>query len=770
MSETTPNQRNTSPKRRKKKKKRSYKGIFAFLWSFFFIGVLAFGFLLFAISNAWFGFPELPNGEALENPKNSLASEVYSADKVLLGKFYIQDRSNIEYQDLPEHLINALIATEDSRFHNHAGIDFYGLATAIYRTLKGSPSGASTITQQLAKNLLHERASGKIQRIIQKLQEWIIAAKLERSYTKKEILTMYFNTVHLGYDLFGIKTASKTFFNKSPKNLKVEEGAVLVGMLKASTQFNPKRNPKSSKKRRNVVLNQMVRYNYLAPAQYDELKKKDVELDYKKLDHNEGLATYFREHLRQVVKEWATKQTKVNGEKYDIYRDGLRIYTTINSKMQQYAEEAVQTHMAKLQVDFEDHWSKEDPWDNKDFGDDKFMEKAMRKSDRYRSLKAAKKSKKEIDKSFKTPVKMRIFSWTGDIDTTMTPLDSIRYYKRILHTGFMAMNPDNGYINAWVGDIDHKYFKFDNVTAPKQVGSTFKPFVYTLAVQNGWSPCHKLLNSQVTFERGEFGIPKKWEPRGSTSKDGRMLTLKESLANSLNWITAKLMKEFGPKPVVELAKNMGVTSYLDPVPAICLGVSDITPYEMVGAYNTFANKGVWTKPLYITRIEDKNGQIIQSFAPEEKEVLAEETAYVMLRLLQGVAQYGTGARLRSRYKMYDVHIAGKTGTTNDNSDGWFIGITPKLVAGIWTGGDEKVIRFRSTSLGQGANMALPIWAEFMQRVFADESLGIERTIDFTRPRRVSIETDCSKYDTPIEDDFPGDLLDKEEDSYDSKWN
>jgi len=765
MSETTPNTNRRNKKA--KKKQRSYKGLFATLWGLFIVGVLAFGFLLFAISNAWFGFDPLPTGEELENPKNSLASEIYAADGVLLGKFYVQDRSNVEYKDLPEHLVNALIATEDSRFYEHSGIDFYGLTTAIYRTINGSPSGASTISQQLAKNLLHERESGTVKRILQKMQEWIIAIRLERQYTKKEILTMYFNTVHLGYDLFGIKSSAKAFFNKETEDLSVEEGAVLVGMLKASTRFNPKRNPNNSKKRRNVVLSQMVRYNYLAPSQYEQIKGKDIELDYHKLDHNEGLATYFREHLRQVIKEWSSGQKKVNGEKYDIYRDGLKIYTTIDSKMQQYAEEAVQTHMAVLQEDFEEEWGSKNPWEDRDFGDDDFMDRAMRKSDRYRDLKKAKKSKKEIEKSFNTPTEMSIFSWQGDIDTILTPLDSIKHYKRILHTGLMAMNPQNGYVTAWVGGIDHRHFKFDNITSTKQVGSTFKPFVYTLAVQNGWSPCHKLLNTQVTFEKGKYGIPKKWEPRGSTSKDGQMLTLQQALANSLNWITGKLMFEFGPNPVVDLAKNMGIESHIDAVPAICLGVPEITPFEMVGAYNTFVNRGIWTKPLFITRIEDKNGQIIQSFAPEEKEVLNEQTAYVMLRLMEGVARYGTGRRLKTKYKMYDSHIAGKTGTTNQNSDGWFIGMVPQLVAGVWTGGDEKVIRFKSTAKGQGANMALPIWAEFMQRVYADESLGISKTADFKRPRRVEIETDCYKYETPS-DAFPTDVL--KEDRYGDEFN
>lgn len=739
----------------KKKKRRGYLKFFGFIWFMMLLGLGAFAFLMASLSNAWLGFEPLPTGVELENPNNSLASEVYSADGVLLGKFYVQDRSNVKYEELPQHLIDALVATEDSRFYRHAGIDAYGLVTAVYRTIQGSPSGASTISQQLARNLLHERSGNKIKRVLQKFKEWIIAVKLEKNYTKKEILTMYFNTVHLGYDVFGIKSSARTFFNCEPKDLKVQEAAVLVGMLKASTRYNPKLNPDLSKDRRNTVLGQMARYDYISETAKDSLEKTEIELDYYKLNHNVGLATYFREQVKKDMKTWAEEQGKGNDTKYDIFRDGLKIYTTIDSKMQQYAEEAVAEHMAQLQEKFEKHWDDENPWENGSFKDNvakdskfdkKFLERGMKRSERYRAMKEAGKSEKEIKKSFNEPVKMRIFSWKGDIDTTMTPMDSMIYHKRILHTGMVAMDPHSGHVKAWVGGINHRHFKVDNVMQRKQVGSTFKPFVYTLAVQNGWSPCQKLPNVPITYQRGEFGIPEAWSPRGSTSKDGQNVRLDDALAHSLNWISARLLREVGgPQGVVDLAREMNIQSFLEAVPAICLGTPDLQPYEMLEAYSTYANYGFRMEPIYITEIQDKNGHTLQKFSPESKEVLSEQTAYAMVKLMQGVTRFGTGVRLRNTYK-FTGQIAGKTGTTNSNSDGWFMSVVPNLVSAVWTGGDEKAIHWRTTGLGQGANVALPVWAEFMERVYADESLGISQDDEFVRPDRMGIELDCSRYE------------------------
>ncbi len=744
-------QREHQKQPKKKKKKGSFlRRLFTLLWSLFFLGILCFGILVLFIAKGWKPFDPLPDSRALENPTNSLASEVYSSDGVLLGKFYIEDRANVQFEQIPTHLVDALIATEDCRYYEHSGIDFYGLLTAVKRTIQGQTSGASTISQQLAKNLFGRKKMNTFQKLLRKLQEWVIAVRLERNYTKSEIITMYFNAVHLGFDTFGIKSAAQTFFNIEPEELKIEQGAVLVGMLKGSTLYNPRRNPERSKNRRNTVLQQMVKYEKLSQADYDSLKVKDIELDYRKLDHNEGLATYFREQVKKDINKWAEKNQKVDGSKYNIYTDGLKIYTTIHSKFQQYAEEAALLHMEKLQGDFDKHWDDNDPWEDKNFGDEKFMERAQRQSERYRVLKTKNASTSEIEKSFETPVKMRIFSYQGDIDTLMTPNDSIRYYKRLLRTSMIAMDAETGHVKAWVGGINHRHLKFDNVMATNQVGSTFKPFVYTLAVQNGWSPCQKLPNVPITFQTGEFGIPKPWSPRGSTSLDGQMLTLQKSLANSLNWVTARLLREVGgPIPVVDLAQEMGIESLLEPVPAICLGVPDISLLEMVGAYSAFSNGGVNITPLYITRIEDKNGHVLQKFAPEEKEVLSEQTAFAMIKLMEGVSQFGTGVRLRSRYG-FKGQIAGKTGTTNNNSDGWFMGIVPKLVAGVWTGGDEKVVRFRTTNLGQGANMALPIYAEFMKRVYNDPDLGITETDQFKRPERLNIELDCSKYESPLD--------------------
>jgi len=763
----TPNNNiNIEPNRPPKKKKRGFLKFFGFIWVLMLIGIFAFAFLMAAIANSWLGFEPLPTGAELENPDKSLASEVYSADSVLLGKFYIEDRSNVRYEDLPKHLVQTLIATEDARYNNHAGIDFYGLMTATYRTIiKGDPSGASTISQQLALNLMHSRETNKFRRLIQKFKEWVIAVKMERNYTKKEILTMYFNTVHLGFDVYGIKSASNTFFNKEPYELNVQESAVLIGMLKASTAYNPKINPDRALFRRNTVLNQMKRYEYITPEEFDSLKLLPIELDFRKLNHNEGMATYFRDQVKKDMKEWATNQNAGGDVEYDIFRDGFKIYTTIDSRMQKYAEQAMEKHMSALQKVFEKHWENEEPWQDSNFSDDKdqekkFIARAVRQSERYRALKAGGLSEKEIRATFDNPRKMTIFSWDGDIDTTMTPLDSIRYYKKILHTGLVAMDPNTGHVKAWVGGINHRYFKVDNVKQNKQVGSTFKPFVYTLAIQNGWSPCHKLPNNPITFQKGEFGIPKAWSPKGSTSLDGKNIRLDEALANSLNWISARLLRENGgPEPVVELAREMNITSYLEAVPAICLGTPDLQPYEMAEAYSAFANKGFRMQPIYILEIQDKNGHSLQKFSPESKEVLSDQHAYAMIKLMQGVTRFGTGARLRGAKYGFTGNISGKTGTTNNNSDGWFMSMIPNLVTAVWTGGDEKVIHWRSTALGQGANVALPFWGEFMKLVYEDEELGIKQSDTFKAPKYLDIELDCAKYQSQSGPEIPADDMD-----------
>jgi penicillin-binding protein 1A len=700
-------------------------------------------------ANQFFG--ELPSFEDLENPNSALASEIFSADDVLLGKYYFQNRTNVHYNDLSPNLVSALKATEDVRFEEHSGIDLKGLMRVLFKTVilrQSGSGGGSTITQQLAKNLFpRDRISGA-KLVIRKIQEWIIAVRLERNYTKEEIMAMYLNTVEFGANSFGIKAAAQTFFSKQPYELNIIESAVLVGLLKAPTYYSPVRNPDNSLRRRNTVMYQMKKYNFITQASYDSLKVLPTKLHYQAEDHNAGLATYFREYLRMYLTKWCNEHSKTDGTKYNIYRDGLRIYTTIDSRMQQYAEEAVKEHLTELQKTFFDHWKGKTAWS-------KFPEiitDGVKQSDRYREMVADDIDADSIQKVFDTKIPMRVFAWGGEKDTIMSPLDSLKYYKMFLQTGMMSMEPQTGFIKAWVGGNDYRHFKYDHVKEGKrQVGSTFKPFVYTLAMQEGYSPCYKVPNVRVTFT-GEDG--KIWSPENSDGKYGGMLSLKEALAESVNCVTAFLMKQFGPQAVINVAQKMGITSHIDAFPAICLGTPDISVYEMVGAYGTFANKGVWTEPIFITRIEDKNGVVLQEFVPRKVEALSEETAYVTLNLLKGVVEIGTGMRLRFRYGLSNP-IAGKTGTTQNQSDGWFMGVTPELVSGVWVGCEDRSIHFRTTNLGQGANTALPIWALYMKKVYADETLKIS-TGDFEPPlEKLSIELDCSKYNKSAPNTNPG---------------
>ena len=699
--------------------------------------------LLTAIGYGLFG--DLPSFEELENPKSNLASEVYSSDGVVLGKYYFQNRSNIHYKELSPNLTNALKATEDVRFESHSGIDLRGLFRVFFKTIilrQSSSGGGSTLTQQLAKNLFpREYNQNKLKVGITKLKEWITAIKLEQNYTKEEILAMYLNTVEFGSNSFGIKSASQTFFAKTPDSLNIQEAAVLVGLLKAPTYYSPVRNPENATNRRNVVMYQMQRYDFISEATYDSLKVLPIQLRYQADDHNAGQATYFREFLRQELSKWCKEHTKADGTPYNLYRDGLRIYTTINSVMQTYAEEAVTEHLSDLQKSFNEHWKGREPWGVHT----EVLIQGMKRSDRYISMKSAGVSQDSIKKAFNTRMPMTVFSWAGDIDTVMTPMDSIRYYKYFLQTGFMSMEPQTGFIRAWVGGNNYRFFKYDHVKEGKrQVGSTFKPFVYALAMQENYSPCYKVPNVPVTFTN-EFG--QKWTPRNSDGKYGGMISLKVALAESVNTITAYLMKQFGPQAVIDMARKMGITSHMDPYPSLCLGTPDLSVFEMVGAYSTFANKGVHTEPIYITRIEDKNGVVLQEFVPRKVEAISEETAYLMLNLLQGGPLYGTGVRLRYKYGI-NYPVGGKTGTTQNNSDGWFMGLTPDLVSGVWVGAEDRSVHFRSTALGQGANMALPIWALYMKKVYADPNMNIS-TGDFERPKSpLSVELDCSRYIDP----------------------
>lgn len=684
-------------------------------WSLFFAGIAGIALLFYMLNAGILG--ELPSFEELENPESSLATEVISTDGVTLGKYYAQNRSNIDFENLPQNLRQALLATEDIRFEEHTGIDF----KALFRTLffVGTKGGASTITQQLAKNLFPRERLNNFQLVIRKFKEWIIAVRLEHSYTKQEIFAMYLNTVEFSDNAFGIKSAAQTYFGKPVDSLHVEESAVLIGMLKAPYKYNPRLHPVASAKRRNTVLSQMYKYDFLKRNEYDSLRKIPIILDFHAQTHDAGLAPYFREYLRLWLKTYLDKNLKPDGTAYNLYKDGLKVYVTLDSRLQRYAEEAQIQHMSELQAIFFEHWKDKDPW--KDFK--KEWEAIYTHCDRYKDMKASGMNREEIDKVMHTPIQMKIFAYGGDKDTVMSPYDSLRYYRMILQNGFLAVDPSNGFIRAWAGGVDYRHFQYDHVNSntKRQVGSTFKPFVYATAIRDkGYSPCFKVPNQPVTFEAGDprFGLLQDWTPKNSDGKYGGMLTLKEALANSINTVTAYLMHEMTPEAVIRLAKNMGIESEIPAQPSIALGSADISLYEMVGAYSTFANNGVHSKPIFVTRIEDRNGNVIAEFSPDQREVFDENTNYTMVELLRGVVQHGTGVRLRYKYKIQG-DIIGKTGTTSNYADGWFIGCTPHLVAGSWSGCDDRYIRFRSMQYGQGATMALPVWAYFFQRVYSD---------------------------------------------------
>ncbi len=718
-------------------------------------------------------FADLPSTSDLTNPKTNLASEIVSCDMKTLGKYYAENRVNVKYKELDTMLVSALVATEDARFYEHSGVDGRGLWRVLARTIiggNGSSGGGSTLSQQLAKMLFpRQHFHTKWQILFRKIKEWIIAVKLERQYTKEEIMTMYLNKFDFLNQAVGIKSAAQIYFDTTPDKLTLEQSAMLVGMAKNPSVFNPVRHAEITRQRRNVVLNQMVKYKYLSKEKYAELKDKPIKLYFHAEDHNEGLATYFREYLRtRFLKKWCSENLNpATGKNYDIYRDGLRIYTTIDSRMQRYAEEAVTEHMAYLQEEFNKQKKKNFPFSWKVTKEeiDGMMRAGMHESDRYSNMKDAGASESEIEKSFHTPTDMRVFSWKGDRDTVMSPWDSIRYYKAFLQTGFMSMEPQTGYIKAWVGGINYKHFKYDHVKEGKrQVGSTFKPFVYALAIQEGWSPC-----TQVPCVRTCIDLPdgKQWCPDNAGGKaddalEGKMITLRKALALSINYVSAYIMKQFGPKAVEQFARRCGITSPIDIVPSMCLGTPDISVYEMVGANSTFANKGTWIEPIFVTRIEDKNGKVIAQFMPKSDEAMNEEKAYIMTVLMKGVVEAGTGCSLRGpKYKLLNP-IAGKTGTTQNNSDGWFMGLTPDLVSGCWVGGEDRSVHFDNMAMGQGATMALPIWGKYMVKVYNDKTIKLSQR-DFDRPaKKISIELNCAKFEQDNDaTDPPADGLDPE---------
>ena len=743
-----------------KKEQTNFKKYIIRFWMVVLGGFIAF--LLVFLLASWGVFGELPTFEELENPEKNLATEVISSDGVTLGKYAFKNRTPVGFKDLPDNLVNALIATEDERFYEHSGIDFRGLARAIVKLGKGG--GASTITQQLAKNLFNKGGSSStVKRLTQKVKEWIVATKLERQYTKNEIVAMYLNTQGFLFNAIGIRSASRIYFGKEPKDLDIQESAILVAMLKNPRQFNPNREISKGKSliRRNVVFAQMAKNEFITQQEKDSLQQLPLKINFTPESHNDGLATYFREYLRDYLKKWTKNNPKPNGELYNINRDGLKIYVTLDSRMQQYAQEAVQEHMSNLQSYFFKEQKNNESAPFYDLEEEQVTSiytRARKRSERYRKMKKNGYSEKQIDSAFDAKTDMRVFSWNAqrEVDTILSPNDSIQYYKTILRSGLLSIEPQTGHIKAWVGGINHKYFKYDHVEQGKrQVGSTFKPFVYATAInQLRLSPCEKFSNTPYTIPKGRFGIPKAWTPKNSGEKYGGEISLKEALAKSINVISARLIDMVTPANVARLAKSAGIKSRIPKSPSIDLGSVELSLMEMTGAYATFANKGMRVEPNMLLRIEDKNGTVLADFTPKTNEVLSEESAYVVLELLKGVTTAGSGVRLRTSAHYYkDIitgfpyeftnPIAGKTGTTQNQTDGWFMGVVPNLATGVWTGGEDRAVHFENIAEGQGATMSLPTWALFMKKVYADTTLNISQE-DFEKPEYVGIDTNCGK--------------------------
>ncbi|MFN5477067.1 MAG: penicillin-binding protein 1A [Sphingobacteriales bacterium] len=693
-------------------------------WKSLLIGWAAFVVFLIALNLGVFG--KLPSLAELENPSMLSSSEIYGADGTLMGKYYTKDRTNVKYGDISPNVINALIATEDERFYQHSGIDAKGTARAVL--FLGTKGGASTITQQLAKNMLEQGLTKNIiRRVIEKFKEWIISVKLERNFTKEEILALYLNTVSFSDNLYGIGNASRSFFQKDPDRLSVDEAAVLVGMVNGPTIFNPRRNPKNALDRRNLVLNRMVTNGYLNETDASVLKAKPIQLNYKKLDENAGIAPYFRDVLREEVKKWCKEnKNPKTGNPYDIYKDGLKIYTTINPRMQEYAEVAVFRHMQKLQAVFnqQSNIKSGSVWKGKD--GERVLENAMKQSDRWKNMKEDEIPEKDIRASFNVKVPMKVFAWNQrrEKDTVMSPLDSIKYHKQMLQTGFLVVDPYNGEVKAWVGGIDFKTFKFDhvNIETKRQVGSTFKPLLYTLGVTNGYTP-------ETPFPSGPINMGNKV----ITGSGGPMAIC---LAYSKNPGAVFLINQLGVQRTVDFAKQCGIESNIPKVPSIALGSADISLTEMVRAYTMFPGRGFNVKPYFISRIEDRNGNVLATFTTKGEEVISEADAYVMTKMMQGVVNFGTGRAIRGAYGI-SAEMAGKTGTTNDNADGWFIGFTPQILAGVWVGADDPFLRLLNTT--GGAQMAMPAYAYFFQELYKDKTLNIDPNAKFVVPESIRNE-------------------------------
>ena len=736
------------------------------MWCFFFTAILALGFLFGGAAMELFG--PMPDLQQLENPRTNLATQIISSNGIILGKYYLDDnRTPISYEELPQNMVQALIATEDERFYEHSGIDWKGTLRAF--VFLGKRGGASTITQQLARQIfVGVRSRNKFNAILQKAQEWVIAVQLEQRYTKNEILSLYLNKYDFGYQADGVRSAAKIFFNKSPQTLSIDESATLVGMLKNSSLYNPLRRPKRVKERRNIVFKQMFRNELITQAEMDSLSKLPIMISYTPESHREGLATYFRAYLKEFMDNWIAKNPKPDGNKHSLYRDGLRIFTTIDSRMQAKGESVVNAHMKNLQKEFFiQNTKKANPTapflDLRKGEIDTLMERTAYRTERWRKMKLAGIEQAEILASFYEKAPMRVFSWKGEKDTVMTPMDSIRYYKYFLRASLMSMEPESGHVKTWVGGFNYKHFQYDQVKqGRRQIGSTFKPFLYATAIdQLKLSPCDSFPDALYCIEPMKHGNINAWCPKNSGGKYGKTRTLKNALANSVNTVSARIMDLVGPQPVINLARKIGITSNLPAVPSIALGTPDISLFEMVGAYSTFANQGIYVKPVVITRIEDKNGRALYEVVPETQDVLSQEAAYVTVNLLQGVTREGSGARLRHAglektsyvYEkvitgypyVFENPIAGKTGTTQNQSDGWFMGMVPNLATGVWVGGEDRAVHFKDIAFGQGATMALPIWAGYMKQLYKDVELGIS-TEDFVAPENLSIPIECDELD------------------------
>lgn len=765
--------KNTTKKGKTKGKSQFKKKFAIWFWSLFAAGVLVVVLIFWMISKGWLGY--LPPLDELQNPKNKYATEIYSSDMQILGSYYrTENRVGIQYKDISPYMIQALVATEDERFYEHSGIDIKGLMRAILKF--GRAGGGSTLTQQLSKQLYSPTADNIFERALQKPIEWVIASKVERLYSKEEILTMYLNQFDFLYNAVGIKSAAQVYFNTTPAELKIEEAAMLVGMCKNPALYNPIRRPEQSRARRNTVFSQMYKNGYITEAEKDSLQELPLVVNYHSVDHKQGLAPYFRENLRLILTakepkesnysswnkqqykidkdEWdnnplygfCQKNKKPDGTNYDLYNDGLRIYTTIDSRMQQYAEEAVSEHIQYLQKQFFKEKKRHSyaPF-SKDLSKeeiDGIMERSMKQSDRYRNMKRSGASESEIRKAFNTPTEMRVFSYNGMIDTILSPLDSIRYQKYFLRCAFMSMDPHSGHVKAYVGGPNFAHFQYDMASkGRRQVGSTVKPFLYTLAMDEGMSPCDKTINQPITLFDANGN---EWSPRNDSKNNvGDTVTLEWGLSKSNNWISAYLMSLFTPEQLVKLMHSFGIQGYIDPVVSLCLGPCEVSLQEMVDAYTTYPNKGVRVEPLYVTRIEDKNGNIIATFTPRTYEIISETTSYKMITMLRSVIDHGTGVRVRFRYGL-KMPMGGKTGTTQNNSDGWFMGFTPSLVSGAWVGGEDRAIHFDSMAEGQGASMALPIWALYMQKVLANPDLGYSATEEFDIPEWFDPYAGCAE--------------------------